>query len=126
MAKIEGFRIKNYRVLKDITIGKLWNLQKVKPLSPLTAVIGKNGVGKSTLFDAFGFLSGCLNNGVEQACDVSKRGEFKRIRSQGIKDPIEFEIYYTQDGKSRPITYKLAIDLDKTERPNSKKHERND
>jgi hypothetical protein len=33
MAKIEGFRIKNYRVLKDITIGNLWNLQKVKPLS---------------------------------------------------------------------------------------------
>ena len=25
MARIEGIRIKNYRVLKNITLGKLWN-----------------------------------------------------------------------------------------------------
>ena len=117
MAKIEGFRIKNYRVLQDVTIGKLWNLQKVKPLIPLTVVIGKNGVGKSTLFDAFGFLSDCLNIGVEEACDANERGGFERIRSQGSKGPIEFEIYYKQDGKSRPITYELSIDLDRTNRP---------
>jgi len=121
MAKIEGFRIKNYRVLKDVTIGKLWNLQKVKPLSPLTAVIGKNGVGKSTLFDAFGFLADCLNKGVEEACDANERGGFERIRSQGTTEPIEFEIYYKQDGKSRPITYELAIELDKADRPYVKK-----
>ena len=46
MAKIEGFRIKNFGSLKDVTLGKLWNQQKSKPLTPLTAVIGKNGVGK--------------------------------------------------------------------------------
>ena len=50
MAKIEGFRIKNYRVLQDVTLGKLWNMQQAKPLTPMTAVIGKNGVGKSALF----------------------------------------------------------------------------
>ncbi|MCD4748051.1 MAG: ATP-binding protein [Thermoanaerobaculales bacterium] len=50
MARIEGFRIKNYRVLKDVTLGKLWNMQNTKPLSSMTAVIGKNGSGKSTLF----------------------------------------------------------------------------
>lgn len=122
MAKIEGFRIKNYKALRDITIGKLWNLQKIKPLSPLTVVIGKNGVGKSTLFDAFGFLSDCLNKGVEEACDANERGGFDRIRSQGSNGgPIEFEIYYKQDGKSRPITYELSIDLDKSERPYVKK-----
>ena len=53
MAKIEGFRVKNFRVLEDITLGKLWNTQKVKPLSNMTVVIGKNGVGKSTIFDVF-------------------------------------------------------------------------
>ena len=57
MAKIEGFRIKNFGVLKDVTLGRLWNQQQAKPLTPMTAVIGKNGVGKSTLFDAFGFLA---------------------------------------------------------------------
>ena len=50
MAKIEGIRIANYRVLKDLTLGKLWNTQHVQPLAPLSVVIGKNGVGKSSLF----------------------------------------------------------------------------
>ena len=117
MAKIEGFRIKNYRVLKDVTLGKLWNMQKAQPLTPMTAVIGKNGVGKSSLFDAFGFLADCLKLGVEEACDIRERGGFDRIRSQGTNDPIEFQIYYKQDGSARPITYELAIDADKTGRP---------
>jgi len=60
MAKIEGFRVKNFRVLKEITLGRLWTRQQRAPLTPLTVVIGKNGVGKSTLFDAFGFLADCL------------------------------------------------------------------
>ncbi|GBE12508.1 hypothetical protein BMS3Bbin14_00485 [bacterium BMS3Bbin14] len=117
MAKIEGFRIKNYRVLKDVTLGKLWNMQQAQPLTPMTVVIGKNGVGKSSLFDAFGFLADCLKLGVEEACDIRGRGGFDRIRSQGSNDPIEFQIYYKQDGKARPITYELAIDADKTGRP---------
>jgi predicted ATPase len=117
MAKIEGFRIKNYRVLKDVTLGKLWNMQQAKPLTPMTAVIGKNGVGKSSLFDAFGFLADCLKSGVEEGCDARGRGGFERIRSQGINEPIEFHIYYKQHGKARPITYELAIDTDRTGRP---------
>ncbi len=117
MAKIEGFRIKNYRVLKDVTLGKLWNMQQAKPLTPMTTVIGKNGVGKSSLFDAFGFLADCLKLGVEEACDTRGRGGFDRIRSQGRNDPIGFHIYYKQDRTARPITYELAIDTDKTGRP---------
>jgi predicted ATPase len=117
MAKIEGFRVKNYRTLKDITLGKLWNQQSATPLTPMTAVIGKNGVGKSTLFDAIGFLSDALRNGVEEACDNRGRGGFERIRTQGTQGPIEFEVYYKEDGNSRPITYELVIDIDLTNRP---------
>lgn len=117
MAKIEGFRIKNYRVLQDVTLGKLWNTQQAQPLTPMTAVIGKNGVGKSSLFDAFGFLADCLKLGVEEACDARGRGGFDHIRSQGTNGPIEFEVYYKQDGNARPITYELAIDADRTGRP---------
>ena len=73
MAIIQGFRVQNYRALRDITLGKLWNLQTTEPLTPMTAVIGKNGVGKSTLFDAFGFLADCLKLGVEEACDATIR-----------------------------------------------------
>ena len=117
MAQIEGFRIRNYRTLRDLTIGKLWTLQDGQPLSPMTAVIGKNGVGKSTLFDAFGFLADCLKTGVEEACDLRGRGGFDRLKSQGQDGPIEFEIYYKEDGNARPITYELSIDLDATKRP---------
>ena len=117
MAKIEGFRIENYRVLKDVTLGKLWNTQQANPLTPMTAVIGKNSVGKSSLFDAFGFLADCLKLGVEEACDTRGRGGFDRIRSQGINEPIGFQIYYKEDRTARPITYELAIDADKTGRP---------
>ena len=117
MAKIEGIRVANYRVLKNVTLGKLWNTQMVDPLTPMTAVIGKNGVGKSSLFDAFGFLADCLKLGVEEACDVRGRGGFRRIRSQGSTGPIEFEVYYRQESGARPITYELAIDSDRFDRP---------
>ena len=117
MAKIEGFRIKNFRALKDVSLGRLWNQQSETPLTPMTAVIGKNGVGKSSIFDAFGFLADCLKNGVEEACDARGRGGFRKIISQGQSGPIEFEVYYKEDGNSRPITYELSIDLDRTDRP---------
>ena len=121
MAKIEGFRIRNYRVLKDITLGKLWNTQQQRPLTPITAVIGKNGTGKSSLFDAFGFLSDCLRNGVEEACDYRGRGGYEKIISQGEAGPIEFTIYYKESGNARPITYELSIALDGSKRPYVKK-----
>ncbi|NOR46941.1 MAG: AAA family ATPase [Methanosarcinaceae archaeon] len=117
MAKIEGLRIHNFRALKDVTLGKLWNTQETAPLTPMTAVIGKNGVGKSTLFDAFGFLADCIKIGVEEACDIRERGGFENIRSQGENGPIEFEVYYKEDGNARPITYELSIDIDKSGRP---------
>ncbi len=110
MATIEGFRIENYRVLKDVTLGKLWNERTVRPLTPLTTVIGKNGVGKSTIFDALCFLADALRSGVEEACDSRGRGGFRRLRSQGQDQPIRFEIYYRQQRNSRPITYELSID----------------
>ncbi len=112
MAKIEGLRIKNFRALKDVTLGRLWNQQQADPLTAMTAVIGKNGVGKSTLFDAFGFLADALKSGVEEACDSRGRGGFEKIRAQGQKGPIEFELYYKEDSNARPVTYELAIDLD--------------
>lgn len=117
MAMIEGFRIKNFRALRDITLGKLWSTQSLEPLTPMTVVIGKNGVGKSSLFDAFGFLADCLKNGVEEACDMRGRGGFDRIRAKAQTNPIEFELYFKEDGNARPITYELSIDLDQTGRP---------
>lgn len=117
MAKIEGIRVKNFKVLQDLRMGQFWNDRQQKALTPLTAVIGKNGSGKSTLFDVFGFLSDALKLGVEEACDARGRGGFHKLYSQGQKGPMEFEIYYKESIQSRPITYELALDLDSQKRP---------
>lgn len=116
MATIEGFRVQNYRALRDVTLGKLSG-GGGDPLTPFTVVIGKNGVGKSTLFDAFGFVADCLATDVETACDLKQRGGFERLRTQGVAEPLCFEIHYRETPKERPITYELAIALDETGRP---------
>jgi predicted ATPase len=116
MALIQGIRIKNFKALKDVQLGRTWQTKK-QPLKPLTVVIGKNGVGKSSLFDAFGFLADCLKHGVEEACDLNGRGGYHRILSQGANSPIEFELYYKEDVNSRPITYELTVDRDENGRP---------
>ncbi len=117
MARIEGLRVKNFKVLKDVTLGCLWNQQNKWPLTPLTAVIGKNGVGKSVLFDAFGFLADALKSGVDEACDAHGRGGFEKLRTQGESGPIDFEVYYRENVKARPITYEITIDTDSSELP---------
>ena len=117
MARIEGIRIHNFRALRDVTLGRVLSVQKPEPLTPMTAVIGKNGAGKSTLFDAFGFLADCLRVGVEVAFDARGRAGFDRVKSQGVVGPIQFEVYYKEDGNARPITYELSIERDPSGRP---------
>jgi len=117
MARIEGFRIQNFRSLRDVAMGRLSGDQSADALTALTAVIGKNGSGKSTLLEAFGFISDCLTMGVEASCDQKQRGGFERLRSKGVSGPISFEIYYREASNQRPITYELSIDLDTSGRP---------
>ena len=117
MASIEGIRIINYRVLQHITLGRLGGMLEGTALTPMTAVIGKNGVGKSSLFDAFGFLADCLNLGVEEACDQRGRGGYDRIHSQGTDGPILFVVCYRKEPIVQLITYFLSIDKDESGRP---------
>lgn len=117
MARIEGFRVRNFKVLKDVTLGRLWNQHQKQPLTPMTVVIGKNGVGKSALFDAFGFLADALKSGVEEACDARGRGGFEKIRTQGEIGPIGFEVCYREHGNAQSITYRIDIEADESGRP---------
>lgn len=117
MGKIEGISIRNYGTLKDITLGKTLSHQGQKSLRNMTTIIGPSGNGKSTIADVFGFIADCLEMDVETACDAGNRGGFEQIRSQGVNDPISFELYYREANNTRPITYELSIDIDRTGRP---------
>ena len=115
MALIEGFKIQNYRSLRDIAMGLVGTDQTVRdaqPLTPLTVVIGKNGVGKSSIFDAFGFLADCMETDLETACNSRKRGGYDKLVSAGIDEPISFTIYYRESKNDRPITYEVSIGKD--------------
>lgn len=117
MGKIEGIRIQNYGPLKNVVLGKTRSDQKSKALGNLIAIIGPSGNGKSTFADVFGFIADCLELGVEEACDANNRGGYESLVSQGTDEPISFELYYRESSNTRPITYELVIDLDKTGRP---------
>src|SRR3989339_1086294 len=97
--KIEQIKIKNYKVFKDTVIRDLPNM---------CVFLGANGVGKSTLFDVFGFLSDCLKNNVKTA--INKRGGFSEVISREQGGDIEFEIKFRNEpieGKPQPlITYR--------------------
>jgi len=101
---IEQFRIRNYRVLKDVTF---------RDISRLTVLCGPNGSGKSTVFDVFAFLHTAFTTSLRQAWD--ERNRMAEIRSRGADGPIGFEIKYRTglDGKSRLATYTLEIDEEK-------------
>ena len=46
MATLEGFRVRNFGVLKDVTLGRLWHRKKEEALTPMTAVKGKIYMGR--------------------------------------------------------------------------------
>ncbi|MCC8151067.1 MAG: AAA family ATPase, partial [Lachnospiraceae bacterium] len=117
MGKILGIKVQNYGSLKDVKIGKLFSDQSGDELGNMVAVIGPSGNGKSTLADAFGFISECISSDVETACDSHNRGGYDQLVSQGSGDPIHFEIYYKENNNSRPITYELTIAKDEFDRP---------
>jgi len=117
MGKILGIAIQNYGSLKNINMGKLFSAQQNPELGNMVAIIGASGNGKSSLADAFGFLSDCLSTDVENACDANNRGGYDQLISQVSSDPIHFEIYYKENSNSRPITYELTIAKDKNNRP---------
>jgi predicted ATPase len=108
MPQLLGIRIGNYKSLQNVTLGQI-GYGKGDPLPPLTCFIGPNGCGKSSLLDAFGFLSDCLKEGVEAACDKPQRGGFSNLRTQGSNDSIQFDLYFRENLKARPITYNFEI-----------------
>ena len=98
--KIESIRLKNFKAFETLELTKL---------PDLAIFVGANGVGKTTLFDVFGFLSDALRNNVRQA--LARRGSFKEVLTRGKSGPIEFELQFRLDIAkiNRLVTYRLEI-----------------
>ena len=99
--KIKSLEIHNYKVFRNVTI---------KDLPNMAVFLGKNGVGKTTFFDVFGFLHDCLNSNVKAA--LAKRGGFKEVLSRDQSGDISFVIKFRPSKDEPLITYELSIGLD--------------
>ena len=99
--KIESIEIQNYRVFQDTQVSDIPNM---------AVFLGKNGSGKTTFFDIFGFLHDCLMSNVKTA--LAKRGGFQEVRSRGSEGDIRFKIQF-RPGENEPlITYEISIGTD--------------
>ncbi|MCM1057310.1 MAG: AAA family ATPase, partial [Firmicutes bacterium] len=99
--KIESLKIHNYKVFKDV---------EVRDIPNLAVFLGKNGTGKPTFFDIFGFLHDCLNSNVRTA--LVKRGGYKEVISREQAGDIEFVIKFRPSDDEPLITYEISIGLD--------------
>lgn len=99
--KIESLKIRNYKVFRNVEINDIPNM---------AIFLGKNGVGKTTFFDVFGFLHDCLNSNVKAA--LAKRGGFKEVVSREQNGDIAFVIKFRPAVDEPLITYEVSIGLD--------------
>lgn len=113
---LKGFWIRNFKSLRQVAIGSCFSRfvfvddeTNVLPydLGYVTLFTGANGTGKSSVIDAFEFISDCYRYGVEVAS--IKRGGFDAIYSQGMKGTLSFGFQYQQKGEADIATYAVSI-----------------
>ncbi len=103
--RIESLKLTNFKSFKQVSM---------KNIPYFCVIVGGNGVGKTTLFDVFGFLKDCLIFDVRKA--LQQRGGFSEVISRGCNntDKIEIEVQFRMhiSEKYRLVTYSLEIGLD--------------
>ena len=103
---IESIKIQNYKIFQNAEATNIPNM---------AVFLGKNGTGKTTFFDVFGFLHDCLSQNVNSA--LSKRGGYKEVISRGHNgEDISFVIKFRPSHNEPLITYELLIGLDENNR----------
>ena len=95
--RIEHLELRNYRLFRRAVWGGL---------PPFAVIVGANGSGKSTFFDALSFLKECLTENVAQA--VARRGGFRELVSRGQSGPVGITVKFRESG-GRLATYLLDI-----------------
>ena len=108
--RIESIKVRNYKIFQDI---------EVREIPDMAVFLGRNGVGKTTFFDIFGFLHDALQSNIRVA--LAKRGGFQEVISRGQEGDIEFEIKFRPSEDEPIITYQLSICLMDNKKPAVKK-----
>jgi predicted ATPase len=96
---LERLRIRNYRVLRDVTF---------ESLTPTTVLVGANASGKSTVLDALWFLQQAVSGGVAAPWD--ERGGLAEIRSREASEAVEIDLTCRVDQER--FHYRVAVDED--------------
>ena len=97
---IRSLHVRNYRVLRHVDL---------RLDQPLHVMVGPNGIGKSTLFDAVAFVFDLINEGLEDA--IAKRTEnFQDLVWQRPTEDASFEIAIEFElPESPPFHYHIAV-----------------
>lgn len=95
--QIEHIEIRNYRTFRHAAFRKLPRMM---------LVVGANGSGKSTFFDALAFLKDALAQNAASA--VARRGGFREMVSRGERGPVGVTIKFRE--KDGPLAaYVLEV-----------------
>jgi predicted ATPase len=100
--QLVSLRLKNFRAFKTV---------ELKDLPRFCVLVGANGTGKSTVFQAFSFLQNAMKDNVTSALiKLGGNRGFKEVRSRSAEGPIEIELKFRAQASGPLITYFLAID----------------
>ena len=99
--KIESINIHNFKIFQNT---------EVSEIPSMAVFLGKNGSGKTTFFDVFGFLHDCLNGNVKSA--LAKRGGYDEVISRDHNgEDISFVIKFRPAIDEPLMTYELSVGL---------------
>lgn len=119
---ILGIRIQNFEVLHDVTLGlSREDLRSPgatsRVLAELSALIGENSVGKSSLFRSLEFLNLSIREGLALASTEGKNTGFTQLKSRNRQGDMSFDLLVYSDRLKAILLYYIQITSDKHGRP---------
>lgn len=120
---LKGIRIQNFAILQDLCLGRDPELLREgrgreRELTPVTTLIGRNGTGKSAVFEAVSLLRDIQLYGLPFASS-GRRGGLARLKTRSEGDdhaPIRFQLIFERE-EDRRLLYELELALDEHNRP---------
>jgi predicted ATPase len=91
--RIRGVQIRNYKSIAQLTIN----------LEPFTALVGRNGTGKSNFIEALEFVKNCLFYSIEFA--FIEKGGISAVRRRSAGHPTDIEISLILDLPNETSAY---------------------